>query len=80
MDFPPEDIGPYNPYVDFSLENVGRTTQKRPYEEKSDGNKSKIQKSYENSEISKSSLYQFPILPNSRKFKFMEKKQTVCFR
>ena len=38
MDFPPEDIGPYDPYMEISLENIGRTTQKWPSEEKSDRN------------------------------------------
>ena len=37
MDFGAEDIGPYDPYMDFSLENIGRATQTRPYEEKSGG-------------------------------------------
>ena len=34
MDFGAEDIGPYDPYMDFLLENIGRKTQKRPSEEK----------------------------------------------
>ena len=34
MEFRPEDIGPYDPYMDFLLENIGRKTQKRPSEEK----------------------------------------------
>ena len=38
MDFRPEDIGPYDPDMTFSLENVGRTTQMQPSEEKSDEN------------------------------------------
>ena len=32
MDFGPEDIGPYDPYMEFSLENIGRATQTRPLE------------------------------------------------
>ena len=36
MDFGPKDIGPYNPYMDFSQENIGRTTQVQPSREKSD--------------------------------------------
>ena len=34
MDFGAEDIGPYDPYMDFLLENIGRKTQKRPSKEK----------------------------------------------
>ena len=27
MDFSPEDIGPYGPYINFSLEHIGRATK-----------------------------------------------------
>ena len=35
MDFGAEDIGPYDPYMDFLLEHIGRMTPKKPSEEKS---------------------------------------------
>ena len=59
MDFGAEDIGPYDPYMDFLLENLGRATKKRPSDGEVGPENSQIQILTRNPKFQNGHIYSF---------------------